>query len=115
MKFDERDYVAVAIAAPQNLSKLQTRWNGPYQITEAVLDWVFLVKHLVSKAEKTVHGSRLQFHSEKYLDVPSDSKNRFSARSGSSLSNPSKMLKKRGKNTKSRLNDMVLTNQCGNQ
>jgi hypothetical protein len=51
VKFDKGDYVVVAVAEPQNLSTLQPRWNGPYQITEVVSDWVFVVKHLVSKAE----------------------------------------------------------------
>jgi hypothetical protein len=36
VKFEQRDYVWVAVAEPQNLSKLQTRWSGPYQITELV-------------------------------------------------------------------------------
>ena len=54
----------------RNLSKLQPRWNGPYQITEVVSDWVFFVKRWVSKGEKTVHVSlRLQFHSDKDLNV----------------------------------------------
>jgi hypothetical protein len=30
---------------------------------------VFVVKHFVTKAEETVHASRLQFHSEKDLNV----------------------------------------------
>jgi len=66
-KFDKRDYVLVGVAEPQNLSKLQPRWNGPYQNTDS--DWGFLVKHLVSKDEKTVHASRLQFYSDKDLNV----------------------------------------------
>jgi hypothetical protein len=40
-KFDKGDYVLVSVTQPQNLSKLQPRWNGPYQITEVVSDWKF--------------------------------------------------------------------------
>ena len=63
------DYVLVAVAEPQNLSKPQPRWSGFYQITEVVSDWSFVVKYLVSKAEKTVHASRLQVYSDKDLNV----------------------------------------------
>ena len=69
MKFDKGDYVLVAVAEPQNISKLQPRWNGSDQITEVVSYWVLVVKLLVSKAEKTVHASRLQFYSDKDLNV----------------------------------------------
>ena len=69
VKFDKGDYVLVAVAEPQNISKLQPRWNGSDQITEVVSYWVLVVKLLVSKAEKTVHASRLQFYSDKDLNV----------------------------------------------
>jgi hypothetical protein len=95
VKFDKGDYVLVAVAEPQNLSKLQPRWNGPYQITDVVSDWVWVVKHLVSKVEKTVHAFRLQFYSDKDFNVTN------STTSGSKLLNPSKIFEKKGKNTKS--------------
>ena len=63
VKFDKGDYILVAVAEPRNLSKLEPRWNGPYRITEVVSDWVFVTKHLVSKAEETVHASCIQFYS----------------------------------------------------
>jgi len=50
VKFDKGDYVLVAVAEPQKLSKLQPRWNGTYQITEFVSNWVFLLKLSVSKS-----------------------------------------------------------------
>jgi len=45
-------YVLVAVSEPQNLSKLQIRWNGHYQCTEVVSDWVVVVKHWVGKVKK---------------------------------------------------------------
>ena len=54
--------ILLPVAESQNLSELQLRWNGLYQITDVVSDWEFVVKHLVTKAEKTLHGSRLQFY-----------------------------------------------------
>jgi hypothetical protein len=69
VKFNKGDYFLLTVAEPENLSKLQPKWNGPYQITEVVSDWTFVVKHLVSKAEKTVHDSRLQFYFHKDLNV----------------------------------------------
>jgi len=50
VKNDQGDYVVIAVGQTQNLSKLQSRWNGPYQITE-------VAKHLVGKTEKTVHDA----------------------------------------------------------
>ena len=69
LKFDKGDYILVAVAEPQNLSKLHPRWSSPYQITEVVSGSVFVIKLLVSKTEKTLHPSRLQFHSDKDLNV----------------------------------------------
>ena len=69
VKFDKVHYVFVAIAESQKLSKLQPKWTGLYQISEAVSDWLLVVKHLASEAEKKVHASRLQFHSDKDLNV----------------------------------------------
>ena len=37
--------------------------------TQFVSDSVFIVKHLVSKAQKTVDASRLQFYSDKDLSI----------------------------------------------
>jgi len=51
------------------LSKLQTKTNCSHEITEAVSNRVFVVKDLVRKAEKTVHASRFQLHSDKDLNV----------------------------------------------
>jgi hypothetical protein len=65
---DKRDYVLVAVAEPRTLTQLQPGWNGPYQVTEVVSDWVFVLKHLVSKTYKTVHSCRLQFYSDKDLN-----------------------------------------------
>jgi hypothetical protein len=59
----------VAVAEPQNLSKLQPRWSGPYQVTEVVSDWVFVLKDLVSNAEKAVRASLIQLYSDKDLNV----------------------------------------------
>ena len=63
------DYVLVALAEPQNVSKLKPRWNGPYEITEVISDWALVIKHLVGKAEKTLYACRPQFYREKDLNV----------------------------------------------
>ena len=67
--FDKGDYVLVGASDPENLSKLQPRWTGLYQIVQVISDWVFVVRHLITKAEKNVHSCRLSYHADKHLNV----------------------------------------------
>eukprot|EP00736_Rhodelphis_marinus_P010118 Rmarinus@m.1923 len=67
VEFATGDYVLVyRVVMP---SKLNVRWQGPYQVTDTVSPWVFRVKHLVSLEELTVHASRMRYFDNASLDV----------------------------------------------
>lgn len=68
------DYVLVAKPTGQHRGreKLSLRWQGPRQITKALNDWVYEVKHLTNKNVEKVHASRLKLFSEKDLGIDVD-------------------------------------------
>ena len=65
--FEIGDFVLVAVIDP--ISKLSARWTGPWKVVRTENDWVYVVEHLLSKKEKTVHIQRLRFYSDKHLNI----------------------------------------------
>ena len=43
-------------------SKLAQKWTGPYEIIGSINDYVFKVKHVLTKEIKDVHSSRIQYY-----------------------------------------------------
>jgi hypothetical protein len=64
------DFVLVARARLNNLSKLTAVWCGPYRVLRAISTHVYEVEHLVTGVVTTTHVTRLRFYADSSLDVP---------------------------------------------
>ena len=71
------DYVLVAIPETKNINKLMLKWHGPYRITNTHKGYVFSVENLLTKQVKQIHGDRIQFYSDKSLNVTEEILNQF--------------------------------------
>ena len=69
-KFCPGDFVLVAQARLNGLSKLTALWRGPYRVTRALSDYVYEVEHLVTLEVSEVHITRLRFYADSSMDVP---------------------------------------------
>ena len=67
---DDCDFVLVAQARLNTLSKLTALWRGPYRIVRAISAYVYEVEHLVTHEFRTVHITRLRFYADSSLDIP---------------------------------------------
>ena len=63
------DLVLVAIPENKHLSKLQCRWQGPYQVVNMILPRLALVKHLVTGKERQSHVAYMKFYEDKSLGI----------------------------------------------
>ena len=53
------------------------KWIGPYRITNTHKGYVFSVENLLTKQVKQIHGDRIQFYSDKSLNVTEEILNQF--------------------------------------
>ena len=64
------DYVLWSrIDSQQTHDKLTFVWRGPFQVVSTRSEWVFVIKHVVSGKEYTVHSTRLKFYHDRSLNV----------------------------------------------
>ena len=75
--FDIGDYVLWGTIQKRRLPKLNLRWKGPYQVTQALPDFLFIVKDLRSDSTKTVHGTRLKFFRNSAFEIDEVCKNQL--------------------------------------
>lgn len=66
--FDVSDYLLVARNDFHAGEKLALRWHGPRRIFKAVGDYVFTVEYLRNGYFSDVHGPRIKFFSDLFLD-----------------------------------------------
>ena len=49
-------------------NKLMVTWVGPYRVSQ-VLEYSFIIEHLITGKEVNVHGSRLKFYADASLNI----------------------------------------------
>jgi len=66
VNFRVADYVILGIPCTQKPKKWQSRW--PYQVTAALNDFVYQIRHLLTRNLVTVHVSWLIFYCDQLID-----------------------------------------------
>jgi hypothetical protein len=63
------DFVLYALVKNKQKNKLQVRWNGPAEVVDAVSQWIFKIRDLVTGDIRECHASRMKFYSDSSLHV----------------------------------------------